>query len=256
MLTYGQVAFFRHCGYFALEQVIPEALVDAVHATTLEHVRSQIRPFRRHDGRIVRLDQLWDRAQVFREVIEHPVIMKPLVSLLGPNIEFMRLRHNHATLNGRDDNTEGRGGMGYHRDSLQWSRPIITVIVYCDAATYDNGATLVIPGSHFLPYVGMPLDGRGGNWLKDHPEYREHERQGVPVAMPRGGVLLFDSLLFHSSGRNRTDDTRMSLTLGYRSVDELCRDGREECELVRGERIYRGNDEDVKTGNWFGDVVV
>jgi ectoine hydroxylase-related dioxygenase (phytanoyl-CoA dioxygenase family) len=217
-------------------------------------IKEGVKPYRTEAGQIIRLDQLSQRNPVYRELIEHPVILDALESLLGPNIEFQIKRHNHLTLNRRGDNLEGQGGMGFHADSLQWSRPIVTVIVYLDEATVENGATQIIPGTHMLPYLGMPPGGRGGNWLADHHEYLDLLGQAVPVPMRKGGVLLFHSLLFHSTGVNTTDRSRVSITLGYRAVDELSRDGVEVCELVRGSRLYRGNDVDVETGNWRGGI--
>ncbi len=254
-LTENQVNFFRQTGYFLLQETIPEPLVAAVKDVALDHVTAKVKPYRTQAGQVVRLDQLWDRAPVFQELIRHPVLLEPLGSLLGPNIEFHRLRHNHITLNRRGDNKEGWGGMGYHRDSLQWSRPIITAIVYCEETTLDNGATFVIPGTHLLPYVQMPRGGRGGNWLSDHVGYEDLRRQGLPVLAQKGGVLFFDSLLFHTAGVNRSDASRVSVALGYRSVDELSLDGHERCQLVLGERLYRGNDVDGQTGNWPGEIV-
>ena len=43
-------------------------------------------------------------------------------------------------------------------------------------------------------------------------------------------------------GQNRTDSTRMSMTLGYHSVDELSDVENPKRILVRGKRPYDGND--------------
>jgi hypothetical protein len=46
----------------------------------------------------------------------------------------------------------------------------------------------------------------------------------------------------HSAGKNHTDGTRLSRTVGYHSVDELSGVDSSKRALVRGERIYMGND--------------
>ena len=46
----------------------------------------------------------------------------------------------------------------------------------------------------------------------------------------------------HSAGKNNTDGSRMSMTVGYHSVDELSGVDGPKRVLVRGERIYMGND--------------
>ena len=65
--------------------------------------------------------------------------------------------------------------------------------------------------------------------------------QTVPIPMPAGGMIAIDSMIFHSAGVNRTKGTRMSMTLGYHRTDELALETPKRV-LVRGKRIYRGND--------------
>ena len=66
--------------------------------------------------------------------------------------------------------------------------------------------------------------------------------QSVPVPMPAGGLLAIDSMIMHAPGLNTTPGSRMSMTVGYHSVDELMRVENSARVLVRGERIYTGND--------------
>lgn len=130
-----------------------------------------------------------------------------------------------------------------HRDILQPSRGLITAAVYLQDSTVDNGATRIVPGSHNLPYVGVPQADGGGTWMAEHREYEGLEEQAVPVPMREGDVLLFNGTLFHGVGYNLSGETRMSITLGYRSVDELDAEPDTMREvLVSGEYTYRGND--------------
>ena len=55
-------------------------------------------------------------------------------------------------------------------------------------------------------------------------------------------MLAIDSLIFHRIGENVTNQSRMSMTVGYHSVDELLDDVQPKRLLVQGERIYMGND--------------
>ena len=119
----------------------------------------------------------------------------------------------------------------------------MTAAVYLQDSTVDNGATRVVPGSHNLPYVGVPQANGGGTWMSEHEEYAGLEGQAVPVPMKEGDVLLFNGTLFHGVGHNPSGQTRTSMTLGFRSVDELDAkpdDARQ--ILVSGQYIYRGND--------------
>ena len=201
------------------------------------HIKGRIGPFRADaDGTIYRLDQLAARDPVFNKVVCSPKILDPLESLLGPNIEMVLNRHNHATINRRED-TKFR----LHRDILQWSRSLVTVILYFDDADLENGCTHLIPGSQFFPFIGTPNN--GGTWMDEHSVYSDLLGQVLPIPMRKGGVLFFDSLAFHTVGSNRSNRERMSVCMGFRSVDELSGVPDDpKCTLILGERIYRGND--------------
>jgi ectoine hydroxylase-related dioxygenase (phytanoyl-CoA dioxygenase family) len=79
--------------------------------------------------------------------------------------------------------------------------------------------------------------------MAEHQEYEGIEDQAVPVPMHAGDVLLFNGALFHGTGHNTSGKPRMSITLGFRSVDELeYSPDASRLVLVSGDYIYRGND--------------
>lgn len=236
-LTTEQVNFFRQTGYFKLEEQLPETLVDELKIIVQKNIDQKIEPFRADaDERIYRVSALLDREPVFYETFSSNIFIEPLQSLLGPNIELVRNRHNHATVN-----YKGSISRRLHRDILQWSRSLVTVLLYLEESTLDNGCTEVIPTSNYFPFVGKPNN--GGTWMDEHSIYTGLINQSLPIPMPKGGILLIDSLCFHTVGENRTDNTRMSITMGYHSVDELSKlNDDSDRVLVCGERIYKGND--------------
>jgi ectoine hydroxylase-related dioxygenase (phytanoyl-CoA dioxygenase family) len=67
-----------------------------------------------------------------------------------------------------------------------------------DEFTADNGATLVVPGSH--------------KWPKDRQPEPHEITQG---AMPAGSVLIYFGGLLHAGGANRTQKPRTGLVLSY-----------------------------------------
>ncbi len=236
-LTGEQVRFFRHTGYLKLPEVVPRGEVGAMRAVIQRHANERIPPLRVDpQDRVTHLDGAFDRDAVFRRVFCSDAILDPLESLLGPNIELVLNRHNHATIN-----APGATPFRLHRDILQWTRAIVSVIVYLEETSVANGCTHLIPGSQYLPFVGTPNN--GGTWMDEHGVYASLMGQAIPVPMDVGGVLFFDSLLFHTVGANLSDVTRMSVCMGFHSVDELAgnRDDPKR-RLVRGERVYKGND--------------
>jgi phytanoyl-CoA hydroxylase len=231
-LTPEQTWLFRHNGFLKLPEPLPGAFVAELKAAVLRDIENEVAPVvKDRHGRVVRISDLWGRGGVFREALTRSEVLDPLESLLGPNIELILNRHNHATLRLADDGTSY-----LHRDVLQWSRPIVTVLYYLEETTLENGCTHVIPGSHFFP--GRPdMSVENDDWARSSGVLE----QAVPVPMPAGGLVVMNSLVIHTAGANRTPHSRMSLTVGYHSVDELAGVDNPRRVVVRGERIYRGN---------------
>ncbi|HEV7215619.1 MAG TPA: phytanoyl-CoA dioxygenase family protein [Chloroflexota bacterium] len=226
-LTPEQAWFFRTAGFLQLPATLPPESVEALKAAIERDIEQAAEPVvRNRAGRIVRLSNVLDRAPIFRDVATSPLVLDPLEVLLGPNIEMLRNRHNHATLRLPEP-----GADYLHRDVPQWSRGIVTVLFYLEEATCERGSTQLIPGSHLLPWA---------------PDAEAAERAGlvqqvVRVEMPAGGLLVIDSLLWHGAGRNLTNETRTSMTIGYHSADDLASVEDPQRILVRGRRVYAGH---------------
>lgn len=232
-LTLEQVHFFRSNGFLKLSARLAPASVEELLATIQAQIREVVEPVKRdRHGRVVRLSDLWERGELFRDTLASPLVLDPLEALLGPNIELILNRHNHACLRLADDGTSY-----LHRDILQWTRSIVTVIFYLEETTVENGCTWVVPGTHFLP-------GRSILPLEQDEVIRKTGllEQAVPVPMPAGGLLVMGSLVFHGAGANQTNGSRTSLTAGYHSVDELSEVANPKRVLVRGSYPYLGND--------------
>jgi hypothetical protein len=241
-LTPQQVGFFHDAGFIRMEDAIEPALVVELHAFVQEqHERKLAQRRAAGLGTVgIQIRNVYDASPaLIGRLATHPSMVGPLRSLLGENIIMLRNRHNHAEVN-----APGDADTRLHRDALQWSRGIVTALVYLEDSTEANGCTHIIPGSQRLPFVDIPYDDDGGGaWMDEYDQYHDLIRQALPVPMPRGGILLFDGLLFHAAGRNRSTGTRASITLGFRSVDELVyRPDEERQLLVSGRFIYRGHD--------------
>lgn len=80
----------------------------------------------------------------------------------------------------------------------------------------ENGCLYVIPGSHKL---GLLPHGSVKN-IEEHEAWT-HETEGIdlsqeiPVILNKGDILIFDSLLIHSSTKNRSERWRRSYVCHY-----------------------------------------
>lgn len=225
-----QIQLFRHNGFLKLPNKLPKETVEQLKETITKNIHDEVEPVVRDpNGKIVRISALVEREHIFLETASSSLVLDPLASLLGDNIELLTNRHNHATLRTASEYKDNM-----HRDVKQWSRTIFTVLFYLQETTIENGCTVAVPGSHHFP--GTPTRLKELDWTKEVLE------QAVPIPMPEGGMLVIDSMIMHGVGQNKTPDTRISMTMGYHSVDELSEVRNPKRIIVRGDGLYGGND--------------
>lgn len=90
-----------------------------------------------------------------------------------------------------------------HRDVRAFSgdyRLSLNMLVMLDDFTEENGATLLLRGSHRVERQPDP------DWFRQHAE---------PVTGRAGDIVLFDSLVVHSGAPNRSAAPRRALTLCF-----------------------------------------
>lgn len=94
-------------------------------------------------------------------------------------------------------------GQRFHRDVRTYTRDfplMLNMLVMVDSFTVENGATRIVPASHLAE--ARPYD-------------TELEARSIRAVGDAGGILLFDSNLWHSAAPNRTQESRMALTLTF-----------------------------------------
>ncbi|MEM9514036.1 MAG: phytanoyl-CoA dioxygenase family protein [Actinomycetota bacterium] len=185
-------------GYTIVENVLDAATVD--------NMRDVAEPMFDHDGgrnafegyQTRRLYSPLDDTDVFDEIVEHPIALGLLDTMFEPNYLLSQLQVI--------DIAPGESAQGLHCDDLfyPWPRPRpalgAATIFAVDDFTADNGATVVIPGSHV--------------WDGHFPTTQEASR-AVPAVMPKGSMLFFLGTTWHGGGANRTDRSRMCVTAQY-----------------------------------------
>lgn len=130
----------------------------------------------------------------FLEVATSHRLLDVLEPVLGPNVELVENRHNHVII------YCGPATDRLHRDILQWSRSILTVLVYLSDCIDLGSATRVVPGSHLWPCADEPNN--GGTWLDEVGTYARLRDQAVAVPAGAGDAVLMHGQLYHA-GRVR-----------------------------------------------------
>jgi ectoine hydroxylase-related dioxygenase (phytanoyl-CoA dioxygenase family) len=98
----------------------------------------------------------------------------------------------------------GESAQGLHRDDtvypLTWphQQVVLNTMWALDDFTADNGATVIVPGSH-----------------RTSPSDKPDDDEAVAATMPCGSVMFYVGTVWHGGGANQTDRRRLGVILEY-----------------------------------------
>ena len=180
--------------------VIWENLLDS---EKCRQIREVVRPWLEHTGRnsfeglrTQRIYSVLSRTRVCDRLVDNPRVLAVLDQLLMPNYLLSALQAINiqpgeiAQLAHHDD--------GFYPIPRPRAPLTAATIWAIDDFTADNGATMVIPGSH--------------RWGQRPPN---PEDQAIPVVMPAGSCVFFVGTLWHGGGANNTTRERLAVTAQY-----------------------------------------
>ncbi|WP_334185329.1 phytanoyl-CoA dioxygenase family protein [Novosphingobium sp.] len=146
-----------------------------------------------------RFGRLLVRSPRAEALVRHPLVLSIAEQTLLPWCDCLQLNTTQAiAVHG------GAPAQFPHRDQDMWAAPkgtfefLVNVMWPLTHFTAENGATLVWPGSH-------------GTAALDP----EHAGTSIPIEIPPGAALLFLGSTLHGAGRNRTQDIRRGVVIGY-----------------------------------------
>ena len=163
-----------------------------------------------YDGhRTRRVSSLFARTTHLTPVVTHPLYLGPARMLLQKPVPIwigrarIEMTPNiHISASQAIQIDPGQGKQPLHREDTLYLRPHpgptirVQLMLAMTEFTAENGATLVIPGSH--------------HWDDERPpSYAE----SVPAEMSAGSALIFLGGVYHGGGKNSTDRPRVGLTL-------------------------------------------
>ena len=165
-----------------------------------------------------RLLHAYSRDAGLREFATSAALANHLRGLIGVSDVSMSQCHHNCVMTKHPGYSSATL---WHQDVRYWSfdRPeLVTAWLALGAEREDNGALEVIPGSHRLE-----LDrGRLDRELFLRPELEANSaliERAVRVELDPGDVLLFHCRLFHAAGKNRTNETKLSVVFTYHADD-------------------------------------
>jgi len=150
--------------------------------------------------RTKRLHGLLARSSAYGELITHPLLVGLARQRFSGRCRSIRISTGELMALG-----EGESVQELHRDADSWPfvpapRPPILFSANLALTEFsaENGATVVVPGSH--------------RWPKERKPEKSEETQAV---MAKGSALLYDGDVIHGGGANRTPETRIGCYVGY-----------------------------------------
>ena len=180
--------------------VIWENLLDTEEC---RQIREVVRPWLEHTGRnsfeglrTQRIYSVLSRTRVCDRLVDNPRVLAVLDQLLMPNYLLSALQAINiqpgeiAQLAHHDD--------GFYPIPRPRAPLTAATIWAIDDFTADNGATMVIPGSH--------------RWGQRPPN---PEDQAISVVMPAGSCVFFVGTLWHGGGANNATRERLAVTAQY-----------------------------------------
>jgi ectoine hydroxylase-related dioxygenase (phytanoyl-CoA dioxygenase family) len=190
------LADVEKAGYVVIERLIPQDKID--------EIRTDILPrFTYTSGRNTfegfatqRLYSLFEKTMVCNDLVDHPRILALLDRVLEPNYLLSAVQAINIL--------PQEAAQPLHHDDAFYPvkrprAPLGAATIFAiDDFTVDNGATVVLPGSH--------------TWDERRPTDADERRT---LVMPAGSVVFFLGTLWHSGGANRTNRSRLALTVQY-----------------------------------------
>lgn len=214
MLTPEQLHQFAEQGFIVLENAFdPEemdALAQRIDSITEEHNRKIASTGERQEGisranEITFTAHLVKKDEIFQQFCAHETLVDVTTTLLGPDVS---LYWEQAVYKRQ----ETKRDFPWHQDNgygnLAMLDPYLTCWIALADATVENGCIWVMPGSH------------KGGIVEHRPtpiglQCYFGEDPGVPVALKKGGMAVFSSMLFHRSGPNVSDTVRKGYIVQY-----------------------------------------
>jgi ectoine hydroxylase-related dioxygenase (phytanoyl-CoA dioxygenase family) len=224
MLTQEQINFYHKNGYISVENVLTEEEIADLRRVTDEFVEKS-RSVTQHtdvfdlepghtpeNPRVRRIKSPASHHIVYDRALRHDKILDIVAQLIGSGI-----RYNGHKLNLKYP--QFGSPVEWHQDWAFYPHTnddLLAVGVVIDDMTVENGALMVIPGSHRGPVYDHHQKGYFVGAVTDS---RFSPEGAVPVEVKAGGISIHHVRTLHGSATNTSDKPRRLLLFQYCAVD-------------------------------------
>ena len=226
-LSKSQIEQYHEEGYVALEGFVPKATMDEMQRLIDEVVDNAKNVSKsdaqydlddmhtKDDPKVRRLKRPYDHWPFFNDLVRSDFILDAVESLMGPDLRIWNGKLNFKT--------PGRGyAVEWHQDWAFYPHTNdvgLAMGIYLDDATYDNGAMIVLPGTHKLDTFDHHSDGYFCGAMDPKKCSDLDFKDFKTVGGPAGTITLHHVRLVHGSAPNHTDKERRFFITGYFAAD-------------------------------------
>jgi len=227
MLSQKEIDHYLDTGYLVVNDVLDTALLEQARRTIAELVAKaagvtshtdvyDLEPGHRPDApRVRRIKTPHKHTKLFRELAEHPKLVAILKKLLGT--EGVRLHGSKINMKAPRYGSP----VEWHQDWAFYPHSnddLLAVGVMLDDTTAENGAMLVLPGTHRGPVYDHHAEGAFCGAM-DPAKCDLEFGSAVPAEGPAGSISLHHVRLVHGSAQNTSDRPRTLLLYEYAAAD-------------------------------------
>ena len=232
-LSPGQIEQFWRDGYLLLHDVVPADTLSRL-ASEFDGWKEESRSHVRHWGRtydnrprfevepghcadrpaLRRIASPIEISDAYLDVMRDNAALDAIAEILGPNLRF-----NNAKINSKLPGAATQ--VQFHQDFLFEPRTnddMITVLMFVDDVSEENGPLQVVPGTHRGPLFEHWHDGVFTGTVGEHV-IAEMSARSVPCYGPAGSACLMHTRLMHGSGPNLSDRPRTLFICEYCAED-------------------------------------
>jgi ectoine hydroxylase len=225
-LSQEQIDRYHATGFLVLERVLPAdwlARIDAEIARIVARARGmtgsddvlELEDSHRPDAPRVRRVRTPHRVSpLFWELVRDPAILEPMQSLIGPDLRLKTTKLNMKS-------AAFGAPVEWHQDWAFYPHTnddILAVGVMLDDVDEDNGALMILPGTHKGPVFDHHHDGHFCGAM-------DPERDGLDLSKaakatgPAGSISIHHARVVHGSDLNRTSRDRRILFYEVAAAD-------------------------------------
>lgn len=231
LITDEQIQQYKTDGYFILESVMPDTVIDGLRTECQRFVDERDREMEAkgvtslgitHYKKRYFISNQWRHSQAITDFVFSDLMADVGRATLGDDVYLFNEQY---VVKAADVGTK----FAWHQDSGyigHYHRPYLSCWCALDDMSIENGTVYVLPYER----AGMTADDLFDHTVEDGSNDKigyHGDDPGIPAIVPVGSIVVFSSRTFHRSGPNTTDQMRRVYLAQYSAEPIMNKAGEE-----------------------------